>query len=73
MPGAGHPLPDIDGGTFARHLTELADMIGWKLQVLPHSCPYGWRGASEYEGDVQVDGRDKAPDSDTFSGGYIGG
>ncbi len=70
---AGSPVSDTDGGKFTRQLAELADAIEWKLQILSHSCPYGWRGASEYEGDVQVDEIDKAPDSDNFSAGYIGG
>ncbi len=70
---AGEPVSDTDGGKFGRQLTDLADQIEWKLQILSHSCPYGWRGSSEYEGDVQVAEMDRAPDSDKFSGGYLGG
>ncbi len=70
---AGTPISDIDGGKFVRHLTELVDIIDWKLQILSHSCPYDWRGASDYEGDAQVNEMDRAFDSDRFSGGYIGG
>ncbi len=70
---AGQPVSDTDGGKFGRQLSELAEQIEWKLQILSHSCPYGWRGSSEYEGDVQVDEMDKAPDSDEFSAGYLGG
>jgi hypothetical protein len=70
---AGKPVSDIDGGKFVRHLTELADAIDWKLQILSHSCSYNWRGASDYEGDAQVNEMGRAPDSDKFSGGYIGG
>ncbi len=70
---AGEPESDTDGGKFGRQLSELADDIEWRLQILSHSCPYGWKGASEYEGDAQVDEFDRAPDSDSFSAGYIGG
>ncbi len=70
---AGRPVSDIDGGKFARQLTELAEDIEWRLQILSHSCPYGWRGASDYEGDAQVNEMGRAPDSDKFSGGYVGG
>lgn len=70
---AGATISDIDGGKFARHLTELADMIDWKLQILSHSCSYNWKGSSNYEGDVSVNEMGRAPDSDRFSGGYVGG
>lgn len=70
---AGSPVTDIDGGKFVRHLTELADLIDWKLQILSHSCSYNWMGASDYEGDAQVNEMGRAPDSDKFSGGYVGG
>ena len=70
---AGTTISDIDGGKFARHLTELADMIDWKLQILSHSCSYDWKGSSNYEGDVSVNEMGRAPDSESFSGGYIGG
>jgi hypothetical protein len=70
---AGIPKTDIDGGKFVRHLTELADVIDWKLQILSHSCAFDWKGAAEYEADAQVNGMSRAPDSDTFSGGYVGG
>jgi hypothetical protein len=69
----GTTISDIDGGKFARHLTELADMIDWKLQILSHSCSYNWKGSSNYEGDVSVNEMGRAPDSDSFSGGYVGG
>ncbi len=70
---AGGAATDIDGGKFVRQLTELADVIDWKIQILSHSCTYGWRGASDYEGDAQVNEMGRAIDSDKFSGGYIGG
>ncbi|HEX9019981.1 MAG TPA: hypothetical protein VF903_01830 [Nitrospirota bacterium] len=71
--GAGSLASDIDGGKFGRQLAELADVIDWKLQILSHSCPYEWRGTSGYEAGAQVDEMGRAPDSDTFSGGYVGG
>lgn len=70
---SGVPGMEIDGGKFARQLTELADDIDWKLQILSHSCSYNWRGANDFEGDVQVDEMGRAADSDRFSGGYVGG
>ena len=70
---AGSPISDIEGGKFTRQLAEMADAIDWKLQILSHSCSYDWRGASDYEADAQVNEMGRAPDSDTFSGGYVGG
>ena len=70
---AGKQVSDIDGGKFARQLTELVNDIEWKLQILAHSCSYDWKGASDYEGDAQVDEMGRSVDSDAFSGGYVGG
>lgn len=70
---SGSQASDIDGGKFSRQLTELADDIDWKLQILSHSCPYGWQGGADYESEAQVDEMGRAPDSDKFSGGYVGG
>ncbi len=70
---AGIPASDMDGGKFSRHLAELAEAIEWKLQILSHSCSYDWRGAIDYEAAVQVNEMGRASDSDTFSGGYVGG
>ena len=58
--------------TFKRHLGEMADEIDWKLQILSHACPYHWAGSDEYESPVQVSA-DRSPDSEEFSGGYLGG
>ena len=58
--------------TFRRHLCEMADEIDWKLQILSHSCPHSWEGSAEFEDLVQVSA-ERAPDSDEFSGGYLGG
>jgi hypothetical protein len=60
-------------GMFERHLAELVDAIDWKIQILAHSCPYDWEGSSDFENLVQVDEGDRAPDSDRFSAGYLGG
>ena len=55
------------------HLSELADMIDWKLQLVMRSCPFDWKGGgADIESEVQVESLGKLPDID-FSGGYIGG
>jgi hypothetical protein len=69
---AGKPETDIDGGKFTRQLTELADMIEWKLQILSHSCSVDWKGSAEYEEIAEVDARGKSGDLE-FSPGYVGG
>jgi hypothetical protein len=69
---AKSPGTDIDGGMFRRHLSELADQIDWKLQILSHSCPVDWKGSTDYEETAQVSTREKSGDID-FSPGYIGG
>jgi hypothetical protein len=59
--------------TYKRHLTELADQIEWKLQILSHACPYDWKGSTEnIETIVSVKQPDTAEGPD-FSGGYLGG
>lgn len=60
------------GGMFGRHLTELADEIDWKIQILAHSCAYDWQGSADYENDVQVSAEEKTADKE-FSPGYLGG
>jgi hypothetical protein len=57
---------------FKRHLSELADQIEWKLQILSHACPYDWKGSREtVENIVSVEPETvEGPD---FSGGYLGG
>ena len=58
---------------FKRHLSELADQIEWKLQILSHGCPYDWKGSKEeVENTVSV----RQPETvagPEFSGGYLGG
>jgi hypothetical protein len=58
--------------TYTRHLHELADQIGWRLEILSHACPYTWVGSREkVETGVSVpQGVTTVPE---FSGGYVGG
>lgn len=59
--------------SYHRHLTELAEQIEWRLQILSHACPYEWKGSAEkVESTVSVREPDVRAGPD-FSGGYIGG
>jgi hypothetical protein len=69
---AKSPGKDIEGGMFGRHLTELADQIDWKLQILSHSCSVDWKGSEDYEETAQVETVYKPGDVE-FSPGYVGG
>ena len=69
---AESPGKDIEGGMFVRHLSELADQIDWKLQILAHSCPVDWKGSADYEEIAEVNTMGKSEDVD-FSPGYVGG
>lgn len=55
-----------------QHLSQLVADIDWKLQILSHSCSYGWKGSDDYEGNVQVD-EAMTPQNTDFSPGYLGG
>lgn len=58
---------------FKRHLVELADQIGWRLEILSHACPYDWKGSLEkVESIVSVMQPEVTPGPE-FSGGYLGG
>jgi hypothetical protein len=58
---------------YKRHLTELADQIEWKLQILSHACPYEWKGsAGNVTSSVSVPQPEIAPGPE-FSPGYVGG
>ncbi len=70
--GAKSPGKDIEGGMFRRHLSELADQIDWKLQILSHSCHVDWKGSADYEEVAQVNSIEKSGDIE-FSPGYVGG
>jgi hypothetical protein len=69
---AKSPGNDVEGGMFVRHLTELAEQIDWKLQILSHSCPVDWKGSADYEETAQVNTTEKSGDIN-FSPGYVGG
>ena len=69
---AKSPGKDIEGGMFGRHLSELADQIDWKLQILAHSCPVDWKGSADYEEIAEVNTTEKSKDVE-FSPGYVGG
>lgn len=69
---AESPGKDIEGGMFGRHLSELADQIDWKLQILSHSCPLDWKGSADYEEIAEVNTMEKSEDIE-FSPGYVGG
>ena len=59
--------------TYQRHLSELAEQIEWKLQILSHACPYDWKGSMEK---VETGASVQTVDTKTgpeFSPGYIGG
>ncbi len=57
---------------YGRHLSELAEQIDWKLQILAHACPYDWKGSVDYEENTVSVGPAQTFDTD-FAGGYIGG
>jgi len=69
---AKSPGTDIEGGMFGRHLSELADQIDWKLQILSHSCPVDWKGSTDYAETAQVNAIEIVEYID-FSPGYVGG
>jgi hypothetical protein len=71
---AKSPGKDIEGGMFVRHLSELADQIDWKLQILSHSCTVDWKGSADYTETAQVNAVEKPKTGDVdFSPGYVGG
>jgi hypothetical protein len=56
-----------------RHLSELKDMIEWKLQILMKACPFDWKGADkDFDSTVSVGPAGKTSEFDA-SGGYLGG
>ena len=56
---------------YDRHLSELADQIDWKLQIMSHSCAYDWKGSEDFGETVSVGPADKSEED--FSPGYVGG
>jgi hypothetical protein len=56
-----------------RHLSELSDMIEWKLKILMTACPFDWKGTDkDVESTVSVGPAGKSSEYDA-SGGYLGG
>jgi hypothetical protein len=62
-------------GVYERHLSELADQIDWKLQIMSHSCSYDWKGSEEYDehGNNIVSVGPAEKTEEDFSPGYLGG
>jgi len=59
--------------TYKRHIQELADQFGWRLEILSHACPYTWAGSREKVETVVSVGQSDVPTGPDFSGGYLGG
>jgi len=59
--------------SYKRHIVELADQIGWRLEILSHSCPFDWAGSREKVETVVSVGQTDAVTGPEFSGGYVGG
>lgn len=56
-----------------QHLTELANIIDWKLQILMKACPFDWKGRDkDFESNVSVSAPEKVTGPE-ISGGYLGG
>jgi hypothetical protein len=56
-----------------RHLTELADYMDWKLQILTTACPFEWKGlGDDVQSVVSVRQPETAAGRD-ISSGYLGG
>ena len=55
-----------------RHLTEIAEYLDWKLEILTKACPFDWKGLDDSVESV-VSVRQPEPSGADFSGGYLGG
>jgi len=55
-----------------RHLSEIAEYLDWKLEILTKACPFEWRGMDDTVQSVVSVRQPEPPDKD-FSGGYLGG
>jgi hypothetical protein len=60
------------GRAHEQHLTEIAEYLDWKLQILTTACPFEWKGLGEGVDDV-VSVRQPDTTGPDFSGGYVGG
>jgi len=58
---------------YDRHLSDLADQIEWKLQILSHACSYDWKGSDDFEENTVSVGPEGTAADTEFSGGYLGG
>ena len=56
-----------------RHLSELADYIDWKLQLLTKACPFEWKAMDRDVEDVVSVSESETLKGPDFSGGYLGG
>ena len=56
----------------ARHLTDIAEYLDWKLEILTKACPFEWKGLGDTVEDV-VSVRQPELSGPDFAGGYIGG
>jgi hypothetical protein len=61
------------GRVHDRHLTEIAEYIDWKLQILTSACPFDWKGLGDDVQTVVSVNQPTMPAGPEFSGGYIGG
>jgi len=57
----------------SRHLSELADYMDWKLQILATSCPFEWKGLGKDVQDVVSVRAPEASAMPAIGGGDIGG
>ena len=55
-----------------RHLTEIAEYLDWKLEILTKACPFDWKGLDDSVESV-VSVRQPELAGTEFSGGYLGG
>lgn len=60
------------GKAHDRHLTEIADYLDWKLQILTTACPFDWKGLGEGVQDV-VSVRATDSGGSDLAPGYGGG
>src|SRR5512139_3896636 len=53
-----------------RHLTEIAEYLDWKLEILTKACPFDWKGLDDSVESV-VSVRPPEPSDADVSGGYL--
>jgi hypothetical protein len=62
-----------EGRIHERHLTDIAEYIDWKLQILTAACPFDWKGLGDDVQSVVSVNQPGVPAGPDFSGGYVGG